>query len=663
MLGAPWPPRRPAGALLLRAGRIARGARADLRARRHGARRCCSPPSSPPAIPLRLLVPDAWDDLAAGMAEGIASMPAISVPYRGVDEWVRIAIVLGGVALTGRRRAARLLAGRAPPRTPGPASRSPPRSILGALYAVPVIQRSPDQPFLGGAVFCVLLGPFLWARAPARRPGRRRRGALRRRGTGVGLIARAAPRRAPTRGSTTSRSPPDLAARATTARFDWNHSYGAAELAARRARGPAHPRARRPRTGRRRPSTSSTAALASRDPHRPPAVPTTEFTPRAAATGSQTIRVVVNRGLRSREFVAAGYDAADPRADGPARRSRTRAGQLVQTVRGPLRPRQLRYRARVYVPRPTERELRAAGDRLPAVRPATTSRRTSGGVRGEPVDPGTGAPAIGAPLRAKSSRSAWRAEPDRCRLRQRLRESPTATAVLDTSALAPRVATSPSACAAASTRRTTTCGRARPRAATTPPTPSRPPRSRASRSTTFLFDDRTRLLPAVLGRDGAAAAHGRRARARGLGLQPGPARPRARRVRRARPRRALVGRGLLPALSAGSRFDPTPAIAPARSQTGDDGSAGRRRRAGRAPACRPTARATRPATRRGTGVRRRGRRLAARRAHGGRARRPARRGGSSCSCAAGACRAARRRRSWPSCSARCTAAAAPRRRP
>ena len=82
------------------------------------------------------------------------------------------------------------------------------------------------------------------------------------------------------------------------------------------------------------------------------------------------------------------------------------------------------------------------------------------------------------------------------------------------------------------------------------PTP-RPRRRARYPLAAFLFDDQDRLLPAVLRRDGAAAAHGRRPGARGLGLQPGHLQPRAQRLRRPRHRRPLVGRGVLPALRLG----------------------------------------------------------------------------------------------------------------
>ena len=75
-----------------------------------------------------------------------------------------------------------------------------------------------------------------------------------------------------------------------------------------------------------------------------------------------------------------------------------------------------------------------------------------------------------------------------------------------------------------------------------------------------------RLLPAVLRDDGADAAHGRDPGARGRRLlarllQQGHAR-----VPRARPRRALLGRGVVPGIG-WVPFDPTPARSPAQSQS------------------------------------------------------------------------------------------------
>ena len=46
-----------------------------------------------------LLRPDRWGDLSAGISRGIESLPGVRVPYRGVDEWTRTVIPLGGTVL------------------------------------------------------------------------------------------------------------------------------------------------------------------------------------------------------------------------------------------------------------------------------------------------------------------------------------------------------------------------------------------------------------------------------------------------------------------------------------------------------------------------------------------------------------------------------------
>jgi len=50
-------------------------------------------------VPARLLAPAHWGDLTSGLSQGIQTLPGIGVPYRGVDPWVRIVMLAGGVAL------------------------------------------------------------------------------------------------------------------------------------------------------------------------------------------------------------------------------------------------------------------------------------------------------------------------------------------------------------------------------------------------------------------------------------------------------------------------------------------------------------------------------------------------------------------------------------
>jgi transglutaminase-like putative cysteine protease len=109
-------------------------------------------------VPVRMLWPKGWDELVDGMIQGIGTTPGITVPYRGIDDWVRISIVSGGTALLAL---AALLAFW-PRRTGGPGYPLAAAVALTTLYAVPIIEHGPDSPYFSGMVFCVLLGAFLW---------------------------------------------------------------------------------------------------------------------------------------------------------------------------------------------------------------------------------------------------------------------------------------------------------------------------------------------------------------------------------------------------------------------------------------------------------------------------------------------------------------------
>jgi transglutaminase-like putative cysteine protease len=109
-------------------------------------------------VPLRLLGWHHWDDLVSGMSQGIGSTPAITVPYRGIDEWVRTAILSGGTALLAL---AALLAFW-PRRGTTPGYPIAAAVALGTLYAVPIVEHGPRSPYFDGAVFCILLAGFLW---------------------------------------------------------------------------------------------------------------------------------------------------------------------------------------------------------------------------------------------------------------------------------------------------------------------------------------------------------------------------------------------------------------------------------------------------------------------------------------------------------------------
>ena len=289
-------------------------------------------------VPVRMLFPDEWGTLAAGIGQGISSLPGVSVPYRGVDEWARTTLLLGGGLLIGL---AALLAFR-----PGPEPRGAGGAAvaLGVLYAVPVVEHNPGQPFLSGALFAVLLCGFLWLeRLEQRFAGP----AL----TAVVAAALAGVVVAPALDSSRpwldyEQLAQDIAQRDAT-RFDWNHSYGELDW---------------PRDGREllriRARSASYWKVTNleqfdgvrwrRETVSQPLVRDTEFNPRHPEW-FQSLRIVV-RNLSTRDFIGAGTIeeiialAAQARALGRrALRVREPAAAPRQRLRRPgLRPQALR---------------------------------------------------------------------------------------------------------------------------------------------------------------------------------------------------------------------------------------------------------------------------------------------------------------------------------
>ena len=301
-------------------------------------------------VPARLLHPDGWGELVAGMAQGMESLPAITVPYRGADEWVRSALVASGAALMA---AAVLLAfwPRVRARTPGfPLAAA---VALGALYTIPIVEHGPHAPYLGGALFCLLLGAFLWLeRLRADQVGVAAACLLAVTVAG-GLVAPRLDASSPWLDyeQIAEDLQPEKAAT-----FVWTHNYGPMTW---------------PRDGREvlrikahQQAYWKTVNLDEFDGVRwvdsgqIRSVVDTQIARRP--DWFDTIRVV-DRGVRSTLFIGAGHTIAIL-PGGPAAVS-VQPGTF-ETIRRPLGPGSS-YRAQVYVPHPTDRQLRAAGTKYP----------------------------------------------------------------------------------------------------------------------------------------------------------------------------------------------------------------------------------------------------------------------------------------------------------
>jgi transglutaminase-like putative cysteine protease len=102
-----------------------------------------------------LLAPDGWGELVDGVRSGVASLPDLSVPYEGADEWPRLAIILGGGALLIGAAAFAFWPGRR-------SGRISAAVLLCVLYGVPAAQLADRHPVLHGALFAALVAALLW---------------------------------------------------------------------------------------------------------------------------------------------------------------------------------------------------------------------------------------------------------------------------------------------------------------------------------------------------------------------------------------------------------------------------------------------------------------------------------------------------------------------
>ena len=329
-------------------------------------------------VPARLLDPRDWGTLLAGLGQGIEALPTSSIPYKGVSEWNRIALLLGGtlLAIDGmllvvwpRRDGTRgMLAGAA--------------IALAALYAVPAVELGADRPWVDGAVFATLLSALAFADRLTPRDAPLATAVLAC--AVLGAVALAPRLDADQPWLDYEAFAQDLSENGT-ARFSWEHGYGPLDW---------------PRDGK------EVLRVRARESAYWKATTLSEFDGMRWAQGSDGgfegdpvsmarrpswtfgLRVTV-RDMRTRQFVGAGSTleiSRSPRAVLPSS-----SGSFVTSGR-PLQ-RGNAYLARVYVPRPSRRELAAETPEYPgAVWPYLTMRLPRGVGGPDSIDTETGMP-------------------------------------------------------------------------------------------------------------------------------------------------------------------------------------------------------------------------------------------------------------------------------
>jgi len=289
------------------------------------------------------LRPDRWSALLSGAGRGIEALPGVRVPYRGVDEWTRLAVGAGGTLLVVL--AALLAFWPRRGRTGYPAAAL---LALVTLYAVPAVVLSFEGEFLRGALLALLVLAFL------------RLEKLRvRDAPGAGAVAVAAAIGALIAAPALDGRDPwfdyeswavdTVGARAVS--FNWDHDYSpldwprdGRELLRVKARDAAYWKAR---------DLSLFDGRAWRqDPRQRGEDPSAQLpaSPTALERWRQEIEVTV-RNLRSDSFVTAGVTTAvDGESGYPI------GGGVFNSPTGLSRGDS--YTAEVYAPNPTDRELR-----------------------------------------------------------------------------------------------------------------------------------------------------------------------------------------------------------------------------------------------------------------------------------------------------------------
>jgi transglutaminase-like putative cysteine protease/phosphatidylserine synthase len=296
-----------------------------------------------------LLRPDLWGSLASGINRGVAALPGVRVPYRGLDEWIRIVLPLGGTVLV---TAAAILAFW--PRRNRIGFPIPALTLLVALYAVPAVSLDFENEFLRGAALALLVLAFL--RLEKLRVGDASNAGLVAAGVAVLalMLAPALDKDAPwwdyerwALGAASARS----------TSFSWDHDYGPLDW---------------PRDGRellrvkaqKRPAYWKAANLSGFDGLRWVQDDTVETDPgvpenaEAIAQGTQEIKVTI-RNLSSRVYITAGY--TDLLEAPTIRETGRRDGTWVagRTLR-----RGDAYSALVYTPFTNESQRREAGNEI-----------------------------------------------------------------------------------------------------------------------------------------------------------------------------------------------------------------------------------------------------------------------------------------------------------
>jgi protein-glutamine gamma-glutamyltransferase len=109
-------------------------------------------------LPLRLLGPENWPELADGLDRGLGGVQGVEWPFDGGDWWIRQTILLGAPLLLAIAATLAFF----PSRRGAPILRGAGLVVLLLLYGTAVTEHDPGEPLVRGLALLVLVGAWLW---------------------------------------------------------------------------------------------------------------------------------------------------------------------------------------------------------------------------------------------------------------------------------------------------------------------------------------------------------------------------------------------------------------------------------------------------------------------------------------------------------------------
>jgi len=109
-------------------------------------------------LPGRLLLPEHWSELTDGLDRGLAGVQGVDWPYDGPDAWIRRTVLLGAPALLAIAATLAFW----PARRGVAALRIAGLVALLLLYGTAVTEHDPGTPALRGLALLLLIGAWLW---------------------------------------------------------------------------------------------------------------------------------------------------------------------------------------------------------------------------------------------------------------------------------------------------------------------------------------------------------------------------------------------------------------------------------------------------------------------------------------------------------------------